>query len=97
MCETSRELASWSRGARGRKGRGEAEKRENSLCKFGTGNRKFRQRRDAVAAREKELGRFAAGECKYYRLYLYSGKLALPASTFDEFGLLAVALQARHR
>jgi hypothetical protein len=31
--------------------------------------------RDAAAAGEEQLGRCAAGKSKYYRLYLYSGKL----------------------
>jgi hypothetical protein len=38
------------------------------------------QRRDAVGTEEEELGRFAARQGKYVRLYLYSGKLILAAT-----------------
>jgi hypothetical protein len=41
--------------------------------------RQSRQRRDAAAAREEQLGRSTAGLSKYYRLYLYSGKIILAA------------------
>jgi hypothetical protein len=41
--------------------------------------RKIRQRRDAAAAGEDQLGRFLAGHSKYYRLYLLRGKLTLAA------------------
>jgi hypothetical protein len=37
------------------------------------------QRRDAAATGEERLGRCAAGQSKYIRLYRYSGKLALAA------------------
>jgi hypothetical protein len=37
------------------------------------------QRRDDVAAVEEQLGRCSAGQRKYCRLYLYSGKLTLAA------------------
>jgi hypothetical protein len=36
--------------------------------------------RDAVAAGEEQLGRFAAEQSKYYRLYLRSGKLIVAAT-----------------
>jgi hypothetical protein len=38
-----------------------------------------RKRRGAIAVGEEELGRCEAGQINYYRLYLYSGKLALAA------------------
>jgi hypothetical protein len=41
--------------------------------------RQSRQRRDAAAAGEETLSRCTAGQSKYYRLYLYSGKIALAA------------------
>jgi hypothetical protein len=37
------------------------------------------RRRDALAAREEQLGRCAAEQSKYYRLYLHSFKLAFAA------------------
>ena len=41
--------------------------------------RQGRQRRDNVAAVEKQLGRCATGQSKYYRLYVGSGKFILEA------------------
>jgi hypothetical protein len=38
------------------------------------------QRRDAAATGEEDLGRFSARKSIYIRLYLYSGKLILPAA-----------------
>ena len=38
------------------------------------------QRRDAVATGEEQLGRCAAGQSKYLRLYLYCGKLIFAAT-----------------
>ena len=37
------------------------------------------QRREAAATGEERLGRYAAGQSEYIRLYRYSGKLALAA------------------
>jgi hypothetical protein len=41
--------------------------------------RQGRQRRDAAAAGEEQLGRCTAGKSKYYRLHLNSGKFTLAA------------------
>jgi hypothetical protein len=46
--------------------------------------RQGRQRRDAAAAGEEQLGRCTARQSKYYRLYLLSGKLALAAACFRQ-------------
>jgi hypothetical protein len=59
--------------------------------------RQGRQRRDASAAGEKQLGRCAAGQRKHYRLYLSSGKLFSWRCTFSEFESLAVASWRRWR
>jgi hypothetical protein len=51
------------------------------------------QHRDAVATGEERLGRCAAGQSKFIRLYLSSGKLILAATYFDEFESMVVALR----
>jgi hypothetical protein len=45
----------------------------------GIGQGRWPRRRDAAAAGEEQLGRCTAEQSKYYRLYLYRGKLTLAA------------------
>jgi hypothetical protein len=47
--------------------------------------RQDRQRRDAAAAGEEQLGRFATRRSKNYRLYLHFYKLILPAKCLRRF------------
>jgi hypothetical protein len=47
-----------------------------------------RRRRDAVAAREEQRGTFTAGQSKYYRLYVGSGKLVLTAMCLWRVGVV---------
>jgi|AntAceMinimDraft_5_1070358.scaffolds.fasta_scaffold204737_2 hypothetical protein len=46
-------------------------------------------------AEGEQLGRCAAEQSKYYRLYLHSGEITLAAITFDESESLAVAPRRR--
>ena len=61
-----------------------ARARSRNIC-FGTATLPQQEK--------KQLGRYEAGQSKYYRLYLYSGKVALAAMYLGESESMAAALR----